>query len=184
STDAAGRGTGSQTLYIPYAAIAFVVIVLAAVFFFANVPDIKTEDDYHLDDSAPGAPTASIWSHPHFSLAVAAQFFYVAAQAGLFSFFINYMTSEVPAIPASWNAAMTKLSIHSGFLQDWLSGWFEANKSGILTMSDKGASNLASLGFVCFLVGRFTGAGLLKKFSAHNILGLYAVLNVAATFLV
>ena len=51
-------------------------------------------------------------------------------------------------------------------------------------MSDKGASNLASLGFVCFLVGRFTGAGLLKKFSAHKILGLYAVLNVAATFLV
>jgi FHS family L-fucose permease-like MFS transporter len=51
-------------------------------------------------------------------------------------------------------------------------------------MSDKGASNLASLGFVCFLIGRFTGAGLLKKFSAHKILGLYSVLNVAATFLV
>jgi FHS family L-fucose permease-like MFS transporter len=33
--------------------------------------------------------------------AVAAQFFYVAAQAGIFSFFINYMTSEVPPIPAS-----------------------------------------------------------------------------------
>ena len=49
-----GRSTGSQTLYIPYVAIAVVVIVLAAIFFFANVPDIKTEDDYHLDDSAPG----------------------------------------------------------------------------------------------------------------------------------
>jgi MFS transporter, FHS family, L-fucose permease len=40
-------------------------------------------------------------------------------------------------------------------------------------MSNKGASNLASLGFVCFLVGRFTGAGLLRKFAAHKILGLY-----------
>ena len=29
---------------------------------------------------------------PHFVMAVAAQFFYVAAQAGIFSFFINYMT--------------------------------------------------------------------------------------------
>ena len=47
STDAAGRSTGSQTLYIPYAAIAVVVIVLALVFVFAPVPDIKTEDDYH-----------------------------------------------------------------------------------------------------------------------------------------
>ena len=42
-----------------------------------------------------------IWSHPHFVMAVAAQFLYVAAHAGIFSFFINYMTSEVPAIPAS-----------------------------------------------------------------------------------
>ena len=38
----------------------------------------------------------SIWTHPHFVLAVAAQFLYVAAQAGIFSFFINYMTAEVP----------------------------------------------------------------------------------------
>ena len=85
---------------------AVVVLVLAVVFYFANVPDIKTEDDYHLDDSAPGV-SHSIWTHPHFVMAVAAQFFYVAAQAGIFSFFINYMTAEVPAIPASWSAAMT-----------------------------------------------------------------------------
>ena len=101
SKDTLGRSTGSQTLYIPYVTIAVIVIVLAAIFFFAKVPDIKTEDDYHLDDSTPGA-SHSIWKHPHFVMAVAAQFFYVAAQAGIFSFFINYMTAEVPAIPASW----------------------------------------------------------------------------------
>jgi FHS family L-fucose permease-like MFS transporter len=171
SKDAAGRNTGSETLYIPYVTVACVVLVLAAVFFFAKVPDIKTEDDYHLDDAAPGDSAPSIWSHPHFSLAVAAQFFYVAAQAGLFSFFINYMTKEVPPIPASWNAS-------------WLSGWFEANQAGILSISDKGASNLASLGLVFFLVGRFTGAGLLRRFKAHKLLGLYAAANVAMTFLV
>src|SRR5450759_1693341 len=74
SKDAAGRSTGSETLYIPYAAIAVVVIVLAAVFYFARMPDIKTEDEYHLDNGAPGA-SHSIWSHPHFVGAVAAQFF-------------------------------------------------------------------------------------------------------------
>jgi FHS family L-fucose permease-like MFS transporter len=108
----------------------------------------------------------------------------VAAQAGIFSFFINYMTSEVPAIPASWNAAMTGLSAHSGFLRGWLLGWLETNKAGILSISNKGAANLASIAFVCFLVGRVSGAGLLRKFAAHKILGLYAVLNVAATLLV
>ena len=183
SKDALGQSTGSQTLHIPYVGIAVGVLVLAAIFFFANVPDIKTEDDYHLDESTPGA-SHSIWKHPHFVLAVAAQFFYVAAQAGIFSFFINYMTAEVPAIPASWGSAMTRLSANSGFLHDWLLGWFETSKQGVLAISDKGASNLASLGFVCFLVGRFSGAGLLKKFSAHKLLGIYASLNVVVTFLV
>jgi FHS family L-fucose permease-like MFS transporter len=170
SKDASGHSTGSQTLYIPYVGVAVVVIVLSIIFFFASVPDIKTKDDYHLDDST-AAVSHSIWSHLHFVMAVAAQFFYVAAQAGIFSFFINYMTAEVPSIPSSWN---------TGSLQ----GWFETNKSGVLAISDKAAATLASVGFVCFLAGRFTGAGLLKKFAAHKVLGLYGVLNVLACLLV
>jgi len=183
SKDALGRSTGSQTLYIPYVGVAVVVLVLAGIFFFAKVPDIKTEDDYHLDDATADV-SHSVWKHPHFVLAVVAQFLYVAAQAGIFSFFINYMTAEVPAIPAHWQSAMTRLSADSGFLHDWLRGWFETNQEGVLALSNKGASNLASLGSFCFLVGRFTGAGLLKKFVAHRVLGLYGLLNVAATFLV
>jgi len=182
SKDAAGHSTGSQTLYIPYAGVAIVVIVLAAVFFFADVPDVKTEDDYHLDDSSPDV-SHSIWSHRHFTLAVAAQFLYVAAQAGIFSFFINYMTSEVPPIPASWSASLAGFSGHTGIIHDWLSGWFETSR-GIVSLSNKGASNLASLGLLCFLIGRFTGAGLLRRFSAHKILGLYGAANVAMTLLV
>ncbi len=53
--------------------------------------------------------THSIWAHPHFSGATLAQFFYVAAQAGIFSFFINSMTvdkhngsSIVPELPGAW----------------------------------------------------------------------------------
>jgi FHS family L-fucose permease-like MFS transporter len=183
SKDALGHSTGSQTLYIPYLGVAVTVIVLAIVFLFANVPDIKTEDDYHLDDATPGV-SHSIWSHPHFVLAVAAQFFYVAAQAGIFSFFINYMTAEVPPIHASWGSALTRLSANAGPLSGWLQGWFETNPHGVLAISNKGASNLASLGFVCFLIGRFTGAGLLKRIAAHKLLALYAVLNVLVTFLV
>jgi FHS family L-fucose permease-like MFS transporter len=166
-----GKSTGSQTLYIPYVAVAILSLAIAAVFYFASVPDIKTEDDYHLDDSAPGV-SHSIWTHPHFVMAVAAQFFYVAAQAGIFSFFINYMTAETPAIPASWTTV--------GFMHDW----FETAKTGAIVLTDKGAANLASLAFICFLVGRFTGAGLVKKFAAHRVLGLYALVNVFACLIV
>jgi FHS family L-fucose permease-like MFS transporter len=99
-------------------------------------------------------------------LAVAAQFLYVAAQSGIFSFFINYMTSQVPAIPSGLNSSV----LHS---------LFEEGGDGLLHISDQGAATLASVGFICFLVGRFTGAGLLKKFAAHRVLGLYGLMNVA-----
>jgi FHS family L-fucose permease-like MFS transporter len=162
--DASGQSIGAQTLWIPYVAVAVGVLVLAVVFFFAPVPDVKTEDVYHLDD-----PTAhvshSIWTHPHFVLAVAAQFLYVAAQAGIFSFFINYMTSQVPPVPDAWR-------------EGWLANWIEPGNGGALRLTDQGAAGLASLGFVCFLIGRFTGAGILRRFAAHKVLALYGVLNV------
>ena len=49
-TDTAGRSTGSQTLWIPYAGVAVAVLVLSVIFFFAPVPDVKAEDDYRMDD--------------------------------------------------------------------------------------------------------------------------------------
>ena len=171
SKNAAGVSTGSQTLYIPYVGVAVLVIVIAVVFYFASVPDLKMEDDYHLDDANGPAASRSIWTHPHFVMAVAAQFFYVAAQAGIFSFFINYMTTETPAIPASWNSG-------------WMSSWFETNKAGVLAVSSQGAATLQSIGAACFLVGRFTGAGLLRKYSAHKILGLYGLINVLVCTLI
>jgi MFS transporter, FHS family, L-fucose permease len=192
SKDAAGASTGSQTLYIPYLAIALVVLVLAVIFYFADVPDIKSEDDYHLDDATPGV-SRSIWTHPHFVMAVGAQFFYVAAQAGIFSFFINCMTPNVktgfclvPPIPDSFDTGLKAIAAHLpnwDLLQNWLKGWFET-KNDVLRISDAGGSALQSLGFVCFLVGRVFGSWLLKKYSAHKVLGLFGVLNIVVCFLI
>jgi FHS family L-fucose permease-like MFS transporter len=170
SKDASGQSTGAQTLWIPYAGVAIVVIILAVIFYFVNVPDIKMKDDYNLDE-AGDKTTHSIWKHPHFVMAVVAQFLYVAAQSGIFSFFINYMTSQVPAVPETWGQGI----LHS---------WFEISKSGVLALSDKGAANLASLGFIFFLAGRFSGAALLKKYQAHTVLGIYGLVNVILCFLV
>ena len=176
SKNAAGQSTGSENIWIPYAAIGVIVIALAIIFYFANVPDIKMEDDYHLDDPTTPNVSHSMWSHPHFVMAVIAQFLYVAAQAGIFSFFINYMTSQVPPIPTSWQTP------HAG--SGWFGGWFETHQNGALGFSNKAASNLASLGFLCFLIGRFTGSAILKKFAAHTVLGLYSAAAVVLCVLV
>jgi fucose permease len=363
-------------LFIPYLGVAIVVLVIAALFFRAPVPDIKVEDDYHTDDNTPGAPVAkernrplifcmmflnvaavglsvylilhtilpacgvsektiervypwiigaavlltvpmlsstakkvtthSIWAHPHFSGATLAQFFYVAAQAGIFSFFINSMTvdknngySMVPVLPASWDSSFlkrwnwieTRTAFSASDIQDipaladrlksksdavavFLSDQLSTNtlallaeykgaasdpkllqsallkdlnrimrqeinkKDGkpplyetqrfsgvalsqktqqlvsenptkdnarlrqnrlllqdafptalayddsILAISDKGASNLSSIAFICFLLGRLSGAVLLKKSPAHKTLGLYALLNIGICALI
>ena len=192
SKDAAGQSTGSQTLYIPYMTIAIVVIVLSVIFYFASVPDIKTEDDYHLDDATPNV-SHSIWTHPHFVMAVVAQFFYVAAQAGIFSFFINCLTPNiktgftmVPAIPASWDSGMKTIASYAPkwhLLQNWLAGWFEM-KNGVLRITDQGASSLMSVAFICFLVGRVVGSRLMKSYSAHKVLGLFGIGNILVCLLI
>lgn len=199
-------------LYIPYLGVALVVLVIAVLFYFAYVPDIKVEDDYHTDDATPGVPVAkehnrtlilsmmflnvaaiglstylilttimpnvvneatykavgnylpivciigvlltvpalrtaakkvtshSIWGHPHFSAATIAQFVYVAAQAGIFSFFINSMTvdkhngySIVPTLPASSS---------EGTLKKW--GWIE-NRTFFAAADVKDYDALATL---------------------------------------
>ena len=171
SENAAGESTGSTNLWIPYAGVAVVVLLLALIFVFIKLPDIKTEDDYHIDDPTDTTHSHSIWSHPHFVMAVAAQFFYVAAQAGIFSFFINYVTSQTPEIPASWNSG-------------WLSNGLKTGTMGTLVLTDRGAATLASVASFCFLVGRFMGAGFLKKFAAHRILGLYGAINAVACLLI
>ena len=164
-------------IYVPYVAVAFIVIALALVFKFSYVPDIKNEADYGLDENKP-AVSHSLLKRPHFLMAVAAQFFYVAAQAGVFGFFINSMTVDtktgftmVPVIPESWGTGLLK-------------SLFETGKDGLLHISDSGAAKLASVAFICFLLGRISGAILLKKISAHKILGLYGVFNVIVCLLI
>jgi fucose permease len=376
-TDAAGRSTGSQTLWIPYAGVAVGVLVLAIIFFFAPVPDIRAKDDYQMDDkdNANGAPIRhvnrrlsyvlllgnvaalvgvfvfilgltfdtlnlgpqlvglasaiphpssmvvsdqnsigvvlaagaclalavaaiallgitkrlthhSVWSHEHFTGATLAQFFYVAAQCGIFSFLINYMTSEPPTLPSSWmNEGSTWIEVRTAFAStdfedvpalakkltaaaDPVSAFLASNLSsstvrtlnrlddggatvtaarialaqdlnsliakqslydagrfreiklkeetkellardkgrnearlnrmlladaypqelafqdGILGVTNQLAAKLASVGFFCFLLGRVSGAALLRKVSAHKMLGLYSVINAALCFLI
>ena len=374
--DASGHSTGSLTLWIPYAGVAVVVLILAVAFFFAPVPDVKAKDDYGIeskdDNGAQAGTTAirkvnrglsfflllanslallsvfgmiawlalgslgvgqhlvgfasalphpskmaitsdtallmtlivagivlvivaaiwlsgvtkrlshhSVWSHEHFSGATLAQFLYVAAQCGIFSFFINYMTSEPPSLPSSWlKEGSKRLEFRTSFASsdfknvpalaaklndkaDPLSAYLASNLSdatretlahhkqglasdtaarvaitqdltslilktniysperfagvtlsdttkqllaqegkgrnearlnrlllasaypnelgfrdGVISITNSFAATLASVAFGWFLLGRVTGAAMLRRASAHRIVGLYSLLNV------
>jgi FHS family L-fucose permease-like MFS transporter len=93
-------GTESSNLnsmIAPYAGIGSVVLVIAIIYIFVKLPEI-TEEDF---DSAHGfasekkeAPVKSLFKTKHLVFGVIAQFCYVAAQTGIFSFFVNYLTDE------------------------------------------------------------------------------------------
>jgi FHS family L-fucose permease-like MFS transporter len=167
-----GAAVAQGRLYIPYMVIAIIVLAMAVIFYFANVPDLNTEDEYNLSEPDPAGIKRSIWSHPHFTGAMAAQFLYVAAQAGIFSFFINYITEEIPAIS-----------------QNMAKSWFFIDRTimrnGNYFVNEKGAAFLlGTIGFPLFLLGRATGAAILRKLKAHKMVGAYALINVFLCFLV
>jgi MFS transporter, FHS family, L-fucose permease len=171
---------GNETLWVPYAAVGILGIILVVAFYFANVPDIKLKDDFRIDDSTSGE-ARSIWSQPHFLIAVFAQFLYVGAEVSIYSSFINYMTSQVPEIPPSLDAAVQH-SHH--FLKHWMNSLTEIRTTGDVAFSNQGASNLVSVAFLVVLVGRFIGSGLLRKFAADKLLRLYGAINTMLCLLV
>ena len=163
---AGGVEVAHGQLYIPYVAMALVVLLLAGIFYVANVPDLNTSDEYHLDDPRAGSVGRSIFGHPHFIGGVAAQFFYVAAQAGLFSFFINYMVSQVPPVPEA-------------IQNSWLPATGVEIRGGAHFVNDRGAALLQGLlGFGLFLLGRLTGTILLRSVAAHRLLASYSLTSV------
>ena len=79
-------------LYIPYLGVGIVVAVLIVVFAMAYVPDLHAEEEVKVE--AEGKGKKPLWQRWHFTFGVAAQFLYVAAQTGIFSFFINYVVEN------------------------------------------------------------------------------------------
>lgn len=98
-----GGAEGDQfsSLAIPYVGVGVLVLLVAIFFIRTPLPEIIERVNCH--SATEGASVdhsgkESLIKHRHFILAVAAQFFYVAAQTGVNSFFINYVTEEIPSI--------------------------------------------------------------------------------------
>ncbi|MRX48119.1 L-fucose:H+ symporter permease [Pedobacter puniceum] len=76
----------AATVKMPYFILGSVILILAVIFFFMKLPEIKEED------KATQGSSLAVFRHKHLNWAIAAQFFYVGAQVCIFSFFILYAT--------------------------------------------------------------------------------------------
>jgi len=94
----AGAGQKLSSMILPYMAIAVVVIAVAVIFIKTPLPEISEETN-GTNDANDNSDNKSFIAKPllkqkHFVLGVVAQFSYVAAQTGIFSYLINFVTDE------------------------------------------------------------------------------------------
>lgn len=91
---AADGGEGSVAA--PYTIIGCVVLAVALVFSRIKLPEITVEED---SSATRDGNRGGLWSHRRFVFGLIALFFYVAAQTGVNSFFINYVNENAGIEP-------------------------------------------------------------------------------------
>jgi len=126
----------STAVQLPYLIIGLVVLGWGALILMTRFPETRAPD-------ATRFTVRSLWRNQRFVLAVVAQFFYVGAQVGIWSFLIRYVQATQPGT------------------------------------SQKLAANFLTASLVAFMVGRFTGTALMRRFSPTRLLAWFAGINVA-----
>jgi FHS family L-fucose permease-like MFS transporter len=150
------EGKKMISIILPFAIIGLVVLAIAFVFMRIKLPEITEADEMAAHGGAvtqtleTGIATSvddpdyispkPLWKNSHFKLGFIAQACYVAAQTGVFSYLINFVTDH---------------DMHPRFDVEY-------------------APYFLSLGFLLFMIGRFSGSALMKYFKPTAMLALYA----------
>lgn len=160
-----GKDGNSGSVSLPYAVIGVVVLVVAWVFGRIRLPEIvEATNDIPSNEARKKAGKSlsdeaenNLWKSPVFAFGLIALFFYVAAQTGINSFFINYATENVQSITSRTAALLLSFGGMGFFFLGRLGGSWLMNriKAGkVLLVCALGAA-------VCMLVV-ILGAGLLS----------------------
>src|SRR5664279_1984872 len=148
------------SIALPYLLIGTLVLIVAFLFWRVKFPEIKEEADFIAEESS--GKLKDLLKHPHFVLAVVAQFLYVAAQTGVNSFFINYVTETMTGVRDVVSNIMTHLG---GFGRVFMPKNPEQAASVILALGGMGS----------FWIGRLSGAWFMKFVSPGRLLAIYGL---------
>jgi FHS family L-fucose permease-like MFS transporter len=160
SNEAQGSVQLAHAVVAPYLCIAIVVLAAALVFIRVKFPAIATSRTV----TEPGSATGflPLFRQRRFLFGVVAQFFYVGAQVGVWSFTIRYTQHAIPGI-----ALTNGLAFWHGYVPvpSAISAWFVL---------------LASL--ILFMIGRFVGTAVMGRINPDRLMALYAGCSAALTF--
>jgi FHS family L-fucose permease-like MFS transporter len=166
----AGQENEFASMAIPYTGIGIVVLLVALLFFRTKLPEIDSHQEIELQPANP----KPLWQHRHFILAVIAQFFYVAAQTGINSFFINYAVDIFHQSDSGQIAG-------GGIIQSYIETISAGNPgiSGREALFNTSAGFILSFGgMMLFMTGRFLGSLFMTWFKPHNLLKFYSLTAV------
>lgn len=159
--ESTGEADKFDSMVKPYMWVGGIVVVVAIVFMLIRLPEIKEEST---SETLEDPPMRNLLKHPAFIVAVVAQFFYVAAQTGTNSFFINYVTEAIPDL----KTPIANIMVHLGFFGEVF----------MPKNNDQAASLILAIGGMgAFWIGRLTGSYLMKFIAPQRLLAIYAVVN-------
>ncbi|MFC0773958.1 L-fucose:H+ symporter permease [Terrimonas alba] len=147
----------TSTVKLPYIILGIAILVVAAIFYFTRLPDIKEADEKEKDGFFHA------FRHKHLTWAVVAQFFYVGAQVCILSFLILFATKAagVNEKEASYYSGAAGLAFMVGrFAGTFLMKFIEPPKL------------LAIYSVICMLLSLVTIFG-------SGIITLYAVIGIS-----
>ncbi|MBN9385875.1 MAG: L-fucose:H+ symporter permease [Chitinophagaceae bacterium] len=150
-----------DSLVTPYLWIGSIVLLVCVVFAVTRLPEIREKNE---EGIAEHASLSELFSHRLFVKAVIAQFLYVAAQTGVNSFFINYVTETTDGVQATVAGMMEHLG-----------------RFGVIFMPknpEQAASLILALGGMgSFWLGRLSASYFMKFIRPSRLLAVYAAVN-------
>lgn len=147
------HGEGDTSM--PYAIIGVAVLLVAIVFSRVSLPEVETEEDtVELTEETAGE-SASLWMHKNFRYGLVTLFLYVAAQTGINSFFINYVTENAPISNADASLLLSFGSMGLFMLGRMCGSWVMAR------VRPQRVLLLCALGAISAMAILLTGAGLI-----------------------
>lgn len=146
---------GEGDISMPYAIIGVAVLLVAIVFSRISLPEVETEEDTVEQTEATAGGSASLWMHKNFRYGLATLFLYVAAQTGINSFFINYVTENARISNADASLLLSFGSMGLFMLGRMCGSWVMAR------VRPQRVLLLCALGAISAMAILLTGAGLL-----------------------
>jgi MFS transporter, FHS family, L-fucose permease len=178
----------------PYILVGIVVLIVAITLLFVKLPEIVPPTD-EAEEGETAQSQKSIWKHRSFVLAVIAQFLYVAAQTGIFSFFINYVLELYPKLTNLEASRMLSLGGMGLFLVGRLtSSWFMKymKPERLLALFAAAASvcmalvilSVGTLSFVALCASMYFMSMMFPTIFALGVHGLGAQTKQASSYIV